>query len=137
MEEKSRDGEVLPHDRLRVLVVDDHIELVETIVDGLVSHGYEGIGVSSGEAALQVLRTERVDALVTDLRMPGLDGLTLLRTSVALDPLRPVVVMTAHGSLETALAAAQGGTWQYLVKPFRVDVLDRLLRQALEARAGR
>jgi DNA-binding NtrC family response regulator len=123
-------------ERPRVLVVDDHVEMAETIVDGLFQHGYEGVGVYSGEAALRLLRTERIDALVTDLRMPELDGLTLLRASVNLDPLRPVIVMTAYGSLETALDAVEGGTWQYLVKPFRIDLLARLLRQALEARHG-
>jgi DNA-binding NtrC family response regulator len=124
------------HERARILVVDDHAELTETIVDGLLQHGYEGVGVSSGEAALCLLRTERIDALVTDLRMPELDGLTLMRTSVALDPLRPVIVMTAYGSMQTALDAVEGGSWQYLVKPFRIDMLARLLRQALEGRAG-
>jgi DNA-binding NtrC family response regulator len=125
------------HERARILVVDDHAELTETIVDGLLQHGYEGVGVSSGEAALRLLRTERIDALVTDLRMPELDGLTLMRTSVALDPLRPVIVMTAYGSMQTALDAVEGGSWQYLVKPFRIDMLARLLRQALANRRGR
>jgi DNA-binding NtrC family response regulator len=66
--------------------------------------------------------------------MPELDGLTLLRTSVALDPLRPVIVMTAYGSMQTALDAVEGGSWQYLVKPFRIDMLARLLRHALAGR---
>jgi DNA-binding NtrC family response regulator len=124
-------------ERARVLVVDDHVEMTATIVDGLLQHGYEGVGVSSGEAALRLLRTERIDALVTDLRMPELDGLTLLRTSVALDPLRPVIVMTAYGSMQTALDAVEGGSFQYLVKPFRIDLLARILRQALEGRPER
>jgi DNA-binding NtrC family response regulator len=124
-------------DRPRILVVDDHIEMAETIVEGLFEHGYDGISVASGEDALRRLHTERVDALVTDLRMPRVDGLTLLRTAVELDPSRPVIVMTAYGSLETALEASEGGTWQYLIKPFRMDLLVRLLRQALESRGDR
>jgi DNA-binding NtrC family response regulator len=60
-----------------------------------------------------------------------------MRTSVALDPLRPVIVMTAYGSMQTALDAVEGGSWQYLVKPFRIDMLARLLRQALANRRGR
>jgi DNA-binding NtrC family response regulator len=111
--------------------------MAETIVDGLLEHGYEGIALTSGAAALRLLRTERIDALVTDLRMPELDGLTLLRTSAALDPLRPVIVMTAYGSVETALEAVDGGTWQYLIKPFRIDLLARLLHEALGARRAR
>jgi DNA-binding NtrC family response regulator len=115
----------------RVLVVDDNAELAETIADGLLEHGYQAQAVTSGEAALQLLRTERIDALITDVRMPRMDGFTLLRSAVALDPSRPVIVMTAYGSVSSALEAAIGGGWQYLIKPFRIEQLAGLLRQSL------
>lgn len=121
----------------RVLVVDDNAALAETIADGLLERGYEALAVTSGEAALRLLRTERIDALVTDVRMPRMDGLTLLRTAMVLDPLRPVIVMTAYGSLDTALEAGARGTWHYLIKPFRIEHLAGLLGQSLEARRGR
>lgn len=124
-------------ERTRILVVDDHPELAETIADDLCQRGYEAWAVSSGRDALQLLGGERVDALVTDLRMPAVDGLMLLRASTSLDPRRPVILMTAYGSIETAIKAAECGTWQYLIKPFRMDDLARLLEQALGPRHGR
>jgi DNA-binding NtrC family response regulator len=121
----------------RVLVVDDRSEMAEMIAEELGERGFDALATTSGREAIALLRTERIDALVTDLRMPEVDGLTLLRTSVELDPSRPVFMMTAYGSLETALQAVDGGTWQYLTKPFRVDLLARLLEQALSLRHER
>jgi DNA-binding NtrC family response regulator len=117
--------------RARILVVDDQPEMAEMVADGLCQRGYEGWAVARGSDALHLLRTQHIDALVTDLRMPGVDGLSLLRASAALDPGRPVIVMTAYGSVDTAIEAVECGTWQYLIKPFRMDVLARLLEQAI------
>ncbi len=124
-------------DRQRVLVVDDNADLADAIVEGVSEHGYDVVGVTSGKEALRLLRSERVDALVTDLRMPGVDGLALLRASMSLDPLRPVIVMTAYGSMETAMDAVGGGSWHFLIKPFRVGLLVQLLQAAFQARHGR
>ena len=124
-------------ERPRILVVDDQPEMAEMVADGLCQRGYEGWAVATGREALHLLRTQHIDALVTDLRMPGVDGLSLLRASAALDPRRPVIVMTAYGSIDTAIEAAECGTWQYLIKPFRMDVLARLLEQAIGLRHGR
>jgi len=115
----------------RVLVVDDWVEMAEMIADDLCDRGYAAKAVSSGKEALRVLQTERVDALVTDLRMPEVDGLSLLHASIKLDPSRPVIVMTAYSGLETAMEATGGGAFQYLMKPFRLDALARLLDRAL------
>jgi two-component system, NtrC family, response regulator HydG len=117
--------------RTRVIVVDDRAEMAEMIADALCEHGYEGLAVTSGREALRVLRTERVDAMVTDLRMPEIDGLALLDASRELDPSRPVIVMTAYGTLETAIESNGRGALQYLTKPFRLDALVRALQQAL------
>lgn len=126
-----------PGKRIRILVVDDHPEMAEMIADDLCQRGYEGWAVSTGPEALHLLRTEHLDALVSDLRMPEVDGLSLLRASVALDPRRPVILMTAYGSIDTAMEASECGSWQYLIKPFRMDVLARLLEGALGLRHGR
>jgi CheY-like chemotaxis protein len=72
--------------RTRVLVVDDHPAMAEMGADDLCQRGYEGWAVSSGRDALRLLPSEHIDAPVTDLRMPGVDGLSLLRASAALDP---------------------------------------------------
>ena len=121
-------------DTPRILVVDDLPEMSEMIADDLCDRGYEGVAVASGREALRRLQTERVDLLVTDLHMPEVDGLALLRASLAMDPTRPVILLTAHGSVETAVQATCGGAYHYLTKPFRLDVLSRLIGEALSLR---
>lgn len=116
---------------LRVLVVDDRIDMAETVAESLAERGYEAIAIDSGREALSRLRHERFDAVVTDLRMPGVDGLGVLEASRALDPRRPVIIMTGHGAPVSALDAAGRGAYQYLMKPFRMDVLSDLLSKAL------
>jgi DNA-binding NtrC family response regulator len=123
------------HERpARVLVVDDRPEMSEMIAEDLSQRGYEGVAVSSGATAIRMLRTERVDALVTDLRMPEVDGLTLLRTSRSLDPSRPVILMTAYPGVEGVLEATELGVLHTIMKPFRLDVLARLVAEALRPR---
>jgi two-component system response regulator HydG len=99
----------------RILVVDDKLEMAEMICDALCDRGYDGIAVASAQAALEVLRSQRVDALVTDLRMPDMDGFALLAASRDLDPTLPVVLMTAFGSIDTAGRAFDVGAYQYLM----------------------
>ena len=117
--------------RTRVIVVDDRVEMAEMIAEALCDRGYEGMAVSSPREALRVLRTERVDAVVTDLRMPEIDGLMLLDASQRLDPSRPVIVMTAYGTLETAMESTGRGAFRYLTKPFRIEALVQVLERAL------
>ncbi|MGH7293628.1 MAG: response regulator, partial [Polyangiaceae bacterium] len=120
----------------RVLVVDDKLDMAEMIADDLADRGYDGLAVSSGQAALHVLRSQRVHALVTDLRMPEMDGFKLLAASRDLDPSRPVIVMTAFSSIDTAMRAFEVGAYQYLMKPFRLEALAKVLDRALLHRDG-
>jgi two-component system response regulator HydG len=115
----------------RILVVDDRPEMAEMIADDLCDRGYEGIAVTSGREALRMLRAQHFDVLVTDLRMPEMDGLALLRAALELDPTRPVILLTAHGTVETAVEATGRGAYHYLTKPFRLETLFRLIEQAL------
>jgi two-component system response regulator HydG len=117
--------------RTRVIVVDDREDMAVMIAEVLCDRGYEGLALSSGREALRVLRTERVDAMITDLRMPEVDGLALLDASRRLDPSRPVILMTAYGTLETAMDSSGRGAFRYLTKPFRIEALVRVLQQAL------
>jgi two-component system response regulator HydG len=123
--------------RARVLVVDDDSALVETLAEGLGDLGYEAVGVaSSGEAARRM--AEPFDAMVTDLRMPGVDGLDLLAASRRDAPERPVIVMTAHGAVDSAIESIRRGAYHYLTKPFKVEELGLFVRRALdEARLRR
>jgi two-component system response regulator HydG len=118
----------------RVLVVDDQAEMATMIAEELASYGWAAEAVSSGPQALQRLHGDRYDALVTDVRMPEVGGLTLLRASRELDPTRPVILMSAYSTLELTIQATRGGANHYIAKPFRLEALVHLIRQALDLR---
>jgi two-component system response regulator HydG len=118
--------------RPRVLVVDDHLDLAETLADGLSERGFEAVPCASSEEALRLLEGDAFEALVTDLRMPRVDGLALLAASRRSAPERPVVVMTAYGAVETAVEAIRQGAYHYLTKPFAADELALFLERALD-----
>jgi DNA-binding NtrC family response regulator len=116
---------------LRILVVDDEFEMAAVIAEELGDRGYSAVAVRSGAAAVECLHRQRFDALVTDLRMPGVDGLKLLRMSRELDPSRPVIVMTGHGAIDTALETTYLGAFHYITKPFNLVHLVELIERAL------
>jgi DNA-binding NtrC family response regulator len=116
------------------MVVDDQLEMASMVADELAEHGYRAVALRSGKEALRKLEHETYDALVTDLRMPEVDGLQLLRASLDLDPSRPVIVMTGHGAIDTALEACRQGAYHYLTKPFSLATLVELLHGALDGR---
>jgi two-component system response regulator HydG len=116
----------------RVLVVDDKLEMAQMLAEGLSEQGYQAQSVGSGAEALALLPRESFDALVTDLRMPGVDGLELLRFSKQSAPDRPVIVMTAFGAMDSAIESIRQGAYHYLTKPFRHDELTLFLERALE-----
>jgi two-component system, NtrC family, response regulator HydG len=121
----------------RVLVVDDDPALAQTLAEGLQDLGYDAVGVASSAEAARRL-AEPFDALVTDLRMPGLDGLGLLAQSRRDAPERPVIVMTAHGAVDSAIESIRRGAYHYLTKPFKVEELGLFVERALgEARLRR
>jgi two-component system response regulator HydG len=115
----------------RVLLVDDDPALVETLADGLCDAGFDVVGVSSSKRA-EALLGDEFDALVTDLRMPGLDGIGLLAASKRAAPERPVLVMTAYSAVDSAIASIKQGAHHYITKPFRVDELALFLERAID-----
>src|ERR1019366_7543924 len=116
----------------RVLVVDDDLDLAETLADGLGERGYDAAACNSSVTAAARLEAEPFDALVTDLRMPTVDGLGLLERSRTVAPERPVLVMTAYAAVETAIEAIRKGAYHYLTKPFSVDELALFLGRAID-----
>jgi len=118
-------------DRARVLVVDDNLEMARTLCDGLGDHGYQAIAVSSGAEAIARLEAGGVDAVVTDLRMPNVDGLAVLESSRRLEPGRPVIIMTAFSAIDSAVESIRRGANHYLTKPFKQDELLIFLERAL------
>ncbi len=118
----------------RVLVVDDHRQARESVADVLRQTGHQVACCSSGAEALQVTARESFDCIVTDLMMPGMNGLELI---VHLEQRRygaQVVMVTAHASVPTAVEAMRHGAFDYLEKPFDVDRLERLVSQAIRRR---
>jgi len=124
-----------PIQRERVLVVDDDLALVDTLADGLSDLGYEVVGTGSSLEAKELLEQHTFDALLTDLRMPGLDGLGLLAVSRKLSRERPVIVMTAYSAVDAAVEAVRRGACDYLTKPFKVRELGLCLARALAKRS--
>jgi len=118
--------------RARVLVVDDQVDMAEMLAEGLSDQGYDARPCASSTEAARWLETEPFDALLTDLRMPKVDGLGLLAISRKLAPERPVIVMTAYGAIETAVDAIRQGAFHYLTKPFAVNELALFLGRAME-----
>ena len=121
----------------RVLVVDDERAMAEMLADGLADRGYQATALSSSEEAKDRLRTDPYDALVTDLRMPGVDGLALLAEARRLSPDLPVIVMTAYGAVDSAVESIRRGASHYLTKPFRLDELCLFLDRLLDERTVR
>lgn len=125
-----------PDAPVRVLVVDDDAALRETIADGLRDLGHE-VTSAGADVAPSLVRDPSHDVLVTDLRMPEIDGISLLTLSKQIVPERPVIVMTAFGAVDTAIESLRKGAFHYLLKPFKVAELHLVIGRALEERALR
>jgi two-component system response regulator HydG len=123
--------------RPRILVVDDKLELADTLADGLVDHGYDARALGTSRGALAEVRAGAVDLLVTDLRMPELDGLALLDAARAAQPDLPVIVMTAYGAVDSAIESIRKGAFHYLTKPFKAEELLVFVERALADRSLR
>lgn len=123
--------------RARVLVIDDGPDMAEMVADGLAEHGFEARALSDVSEATAQLALGTHDALVTDLRIPGCDGLELLALSRSLAPDSPVIVMTAFSGIDTAVESIRRGAYHYLTKPFKVEELVLFLRRALDEAALR
>ena len=116
----------------RIAVLDDEARLVAILEMVLRRGGYEVEGFSAPESALHALGARRFDLLLTDLKMPGLDGLGVLERVRTVDADIPVVVMTAHATIATAVAALRLGAFDYVEKPFDNDALLAVVARALD-----
>ena len=126
-----------PVPRSRLLVVDDEASLMAALRTTLEEEGYEVTGVTSGAAGLALLPEGGFDVLVTDLMMPGMDGIKLLGRALTIDPNLAVIVMTGHGSIPTAVEAMKTGAVDYVLKPFKLAALRTALERALVLRGLR
>ncbi len=118
----------------RILIADDEDGLRWVLEKGLKQAGYRVAAVKDGALALQEAEAEPFDLIFLDIRMPGLDGLSLLGKIREARPDAQVVIMTAHGTMETAIQAMQRGAYDYLAKPFDMDEVLLLAERALSAK---
>jgi signal transduction histidine kinase len=118
----------------RLLIVDDEVAHTRALCDTLGIEGYATTGFESASAALQAMQGASFDLLLTDLMMPEMDGVALLREAQQLDPDMVGIVMTGHGTIDTAVKAMQAGACDYIVKPFRMNHLLPVITRALETR---
>lgn len=119
----------------RLLLVDDDPGLLKLLGMRLVSEGYSVVTAESGSEALRVLGREKVDLVISDLRMDEMDGLQLFSEIQKGQPGMPVIILTAHGSIPDAVAATQQGVFSFLTKPVDKDALYKAIDEALEQRS--
>ncbi len=119
----------------QILVVDDEANLRRVLSAQLGRDGYEVHTAADGAQALAFLKEHHVDLVITDLRMPKLGGMDLLRAALREDPTLPVVILTAHGTVDNAVEALKTGAFDYISKPFDQDEVRMVVRKALRTRA--
>ncbi|HWP34033.1 MAG TPA: sigma-54 dependent transcriptional regulator [Thermodesulfobacteriota bacterium] len=118
----------------RVLIVDDEADMVVTCQRILERAGFECLPATDAERGLALLEEARPDVVLTDLRMPGSDGLAVLARARELDPDAVVIVVTAYATIESAVEAVKAGAWDYLAKPFGADQLRLVVERAMRQR---
>ena len=115
----------------RLLIIDDESDLLTSLCDILSEIGYETVGFTSGKDALKALKEQDFDLLLTDLMMPEMDGIALLRAALEMDPHLVGIIMTGQGTIHTAVEAIKVGACDYVLKPFRLKSLDMTLTRAM------
>lgn len=119
----------------KILLVDDEVVFANNMSKLLNRRGYQVTAVNSGDAALQALMNNPFDVMVLDLKMPGMDGIAVLHEMRKLALFTEVVVLTGHGSIDTALEAIQLGAYDYLTKPCEIGELVSKIEAALERKS--
>src|SRR5665213_3189397 len=116
----------------RLLIVDDEMAQMRALCDTLDVEGYATQGFSSAQHALTTLHPGQYDLLLTDLMMPEMDGIALINAARQLDPALGAIVMTGHGTVDTAVQAMKVGALDYILKPFKLNVMLPVISRALD-----
>mgnify|MGYP001454594609 CR=1 FL=1 len=116
----------------RILLVDDEDGMRRLLSRVLTREGYETSAVGSGAEALRLVASERFDLVVTDIKMPEMDGLQLLAELKEYEPSLPIIVITAYGTIENAVQALRSGAYDYIAKPFENDEIKLTVAKAFE-----
>lgn len=115
-----------------ILVVDDEQDFQETVVKRLADRGYNACGVGNGYEAMEFLEKKRVDVVILDVKMPGMDGLEVLKRIKLKWPLIEVVMLTGHASVEAGIQGMELGAFDYVMKPYRLEDLVQKIDHAYE-----
>ena len=115
-----------------VLIIEDKESMAEMLKETLESAGYKVISARDGIEGIKFLKEGKIDLVLTDLKVPKRDGIEILKASKEENQLIPVIVMTAFGSVETAVTAMKVGAFDFITKPFDTDHLLMLIKRALE-----
>lgn len=118
----------------KVLIVDDELNMRLVLAAMLKKEGYDITAAADGREALQILKSNKIDVVVTDLKMPNLDGMGLLNCITEQYPQVPVIMITAHGTVATAVEALKKGALDYITKPFELDDLKNVISKAIKTR---
>ncbi|MGO9837073.1 MAG: sigma-54-dependent transcriptional regulator [Polyangiaceae bacterium] len=121
-------------ERKQVLIVDDEPNLRKILSAQLTRDGYDVLTAEDGEQGLALLGEHHIDLVITDLKMPKVDGMTLLKRALVEEPELPVVLITAHGSIDTAVEALKSGAFDFVTKPFDKDEVRQIVAKALKTR---
>ena len=121
---------------VEILIVDDEPRLLRVLRLGLPEHGFNVLTASNGQEALKILFDKQVDVLVTDIRMPIMDGVELIYEMERLGIKLPVVVTTAYADIDTAVKTLKHGACDYIRKPFSVDELVESVKKAMQKISG-
>ncbi|MEN6360260.1 MAG: sigma-54 dependent transcriptional regulator [Smithella sp.] len=119
----------------KILIVDDEFNIRLVLSAMLKKEGYSIASATDGLEALQILKAGKIDVVVTDLKMPNLDGMGLLNRITEQYPAVPVIIITAHGTVATAVEALKKGALDYITKPFELDDLKNVISKAIKTRA--
>jgi DNA-binding NtrC family response regulator len=125
-------------DKTKILIIDDEMIMRESLAGWLKRDGHDVVSAASGEDAMQILKNSRFDILLVDIKMEGMSGLDVLRLVKESDPDVAVVMITAYGSISTAVEAMKKGAYDYFLKPFDPDALgvliDKIILHQAQAR---
>ena len=122
------------NNKVSILVVDDELSVRQSLYKWFLEDGYHVDTAKDAKEALQKFKANAWDIILLDIKMPGMDGLELQQRIREIDPNAIVIIITAYGSVETAVQALKQGAFDYITKPFDPDDLEHLIRNAVEQR---